>query len=300
MRCGRPADPSSGNRLAELAITGSTGALGGRVATALAERGTEQRLIVRAAERAPQLEGTEIREVPGGYADPAGVGAALDGIETLFLVSGEEAPDRVAQHRAAIEAAAGAGARRIVYTSFLGAAEDSTFLLGRDHWATEQAIRDAGLAFTFLRDSFYMDFIPYFAGPERTFRGPAADGRLSPVSRDDVAAVAVEVLGDPGAHEGKTYALTGPDLFTLTEAAERMAAYTGEPYSYVVETTEEAWASRRPTGAPDWMIEAWISTYVAIADGSLDLVSGDVEAVTGRPPLTLEQTLDTHPELLQG
>jgi NAD(P)H dehydrogenase (quinone) len=286
--------------MAGLAVTGSTGAVGGRVAKALAELGVEQRLIVRAAERAPRLDGADVREVPGGYADPAGFGAALDGVETLFLVSAEEAQDRVAQHRAAIAAAAQAGVRRIVYTSFLGASEDSTFLLGRDHWATEQAIREAGVAFTFLRDSFYMDFIPYFAGPERVFRGPAANGRLSPVSRDDVAAVAVQVLSAAEAHDGKAYGLTGPELFTLTEAAERMTAYTGEPYSYVEETTEEAWASRRPTGAPDWMIEGWISTYVAIADGSLDLVTGDVEAVTGRPPLTLEQTLDAHPELLQG
>jgi hypothetical protein len=46
------------------------------------------------------------------------------------------------------------------------------------------------------------------------------------------------------------------------------------------------------------MIEGWISTYTAIADGSLDRVSDDVEKVTGRPPQTLEQTLDAHPELL--
>src|SRR5205823_1162182 len=145
-------------------------------------------------------------------------------------------------------------------TSFLGAAADSTFLLGRDHWATEQVIRETGLAFTFLRDSFYMDFIPYFAGAERTFRGPAGDGRLAPVSRDDVAAVAVEILTTLGDHDGKIYGLTGPELFTLAEAAERLSAYTGEPFSYVEETEEEAWASRRPSGAPDWMIEGWIST----------------------------------------
>lgn len=285
--------------MADLAVTGSTGALGGMVARALADLGIEQRLIVRDAGRAPQLGGAEVREVPGGYADPAGFGAALAGVETLFLVSAEEAPDRVAQHRAAVAAVAEAGVARIVYTSFLGASEDSTFILGRDHWATEQAIRETGVAFTFLRDSFYMEFIPYFAGPERTFRGPAADGRLAPVSRDDVAAVAVQVLSAAGAHDGKTYGLTGPELFTLSEAAERMGAYTGEPYSYVVETIEEAWASRRPTGAPDWMIEGWISTYTAIADGSLDRLTGDVEAVTGRPPRTLEQTLDAHQELLQ-
>jgi len=286
--------------MADLAVTGSTGALGGRIARTLADLGVEQRLIVRDAGRAPKLDGAEVREVPGGYADPAGFREALEGVGTLFLVSAEEAPDRVAQHRSAIEAAREAGVERIVYTSFLGAAEDSTFLLGRDHWATEQAIRETGVAFTFLRDSFYMDFIPFFAGPERTFRGPAGDGRLSPVSRDDVAAVAVQVLSTPGAHDGEIYALTGPDLFTLAEAAERLSVHTGKPYSYVEETIEEAWESRRPSGAPDWMIEGWISTYTAIADGSLDQLSDDVEAVTGRPPQTLEQTIDAHPELLEG
>jgi len=252
--------------MADLAVTGSTGALGGRIARTLADLGVEQRLIVRDAGRAPKLDGAEVREVPGGYADPAGFREALEGVGTLFLVSAEEAPDRVAQHRSAIEAAREAGVERIVYTSFLGAAEDSTFLLGRDHWATEQAIRETGVAFTFLRDSFYMDFIPFFAGPERTFRGPAGDGRLSPVSRDDVAAVAVQVLSTPGAHDGEIYALTGPDLFTLAEAAERLSVHTGKPYSYVEETIEEAWESRRPSGAPDWMIEGWISTYTAIAE----------------------------------
>ncbi|HEX4753377.1 MAG TPA: SDR family oxidoreductase [Solirubrobacterales bacterium] len=286
--------------MADLAVTGSTGALGGRVARALADLGIEQRLIVRSVARAPRLDGAEVREVPGGYSDPAGYREALEGIGTLFLVSAEEAPDRVAQHRNVIEAAAAAGVERIVYTSFLGAAEDSTFLLGRHHWATEEAIREAGVSFTFLRDSFYMDFIPFFAGPERTFRGPAGDGRLSPVSRDDVAAVAVQVLSALGAHDGRAYGLTGPELFSLTEAAERLTAYTGEPYSYVEETIEEAWESRRPSGAADWMIEGWVSTYTAIADGSLDQLSGDVEAVTGRPPQTLEQTLDAHPELLSG
>src|SRR3954451_3902885 len=235
--------------MADLAVTGSTRALGRRIAPTLADLGIEQRLIVRDAGRAPKLDGAEVRGVPGGYADPAGFREALEGVGTLFLVSAEEAPDRVAQHRNAIEAAREAGVERIVYTSFLGAAGDSTFVLGRDHWATEQAIRETGVAFTFLRDSFYMDFIPFFAGPERTFRGPAGDGRLSPVSRDDVAAVATQVLSTPGAHDGEIYALTGPDLFTLAEAAERLTVHTGEPYSYVEETIEEAWESRRPSGA---------------------------------------------------
>src|ERR1700749_1464630 len=217
--------------MANLAVTGSTGAVGGRGARILADLGVAQRLIVRSAERAPRLDGAEVREVPGGYADPAGFREALEGVGTLFLVSAEEAPDRAAQHKAAGTAAQPAGVERTVSPPFLAAAADSTFLLGRDHWAPEEAIREAGVSFTFLRDSFYMDFIPYFAGPQRTFRGPAGNGRLSPVSRDDVAAVAVQVLSTPGAHDDATYALTGPELFTLTEAAERLGRDTGGNYS---------------------------------------------------------------------
>jgi len=286
--------------VADLAITGSTGAVGGCVARALEQRGVGQRLIVRSAERAPKLDGAEIADVPGGYADSAGMTAALEGAKTLFMVSAEEAPDRVEQHRSMVSAAMAAGVERIVYTSFLGAAPDSTFLLGRHHWQTEEAIRESGLAFTFLGDSFYADFIPFFAGPDRVFRGPAGEGRLSPVARDDVAAVAVAVLTADGAHDGETLGLTGPETFSLAEAAERLTAFTGEPYSYEEETIEQAWESRRPSGAPDWMIEGWISTYTAIADGSLDLVSEDVERVTGRAPMTLEQTLEAHPDLLEA
>src|SRR6201990_1074209 len=106
--------------MADLAITGSTGAGGGRGAGALADLGIQQRLIVRSAERAPRLDGAEVREVPGGYGDPAGFREALEGVGTLFLVSAEEAQDRVAQHQNAVTAAKEAGVERIIYTSFLG------------------------------------------------------------------------------------------------------------------------------------------------------------------------------------
>ena len=269
--------------MADLAVTGSTGALGGRVAKALADLGIEQRLIVRSAERAPRLDGAEVREVPGGYADPAGFREALEGVGTLFLVSAEEAPDRVAQHRAAIEAAAEAGVERIVYTSFLGAAADSTFLLGRDHWATEAGDPRGGrrlhLPARLLLHGLHPLLRRARADLPRAGRGRAP---LAGLARRRRRGRGRRCSRRPGAHDGKAYGLTGPELFTLTEAAERLGAYTGEPYSYVEETTEEAWESRRPSGAPDWMIEGWISTYVAIAEGSLDRVSGDVEAVTGR------------------
>jgi NAD(P)H dehydrogenase (quinone) len=283
--------------MAELVVTGATGDLGGRVARRLADRGVAQRLIVRDRAAAPELPDTEL-VIASSYGAEDEMRAALDGAKTLYFVSGREDADRLEQHLTVVRAATAAGIERIVYVSFLGAAPDATFTLARQHWATEEAIRAAGPAFTFLRSSMYMDFLPFFAGPEGVIRGPAGDGRFAPVSRDDLADSAVAVLGAGGEHDGRTYDLTGPGLMTLAEAAARLSAYTGQTITYEAETVEEAWESRRPSGAPDWEIEGWVSSYLAIGDGSLDVRTDVVERLTGHAPQTLEQCLDAHPDLL--
>jgi NAD(P)H dehydrogenase (quinone) len=138
-----------------IAVTGATGSLGGRVAARLSAAGdVHLRLVVRDAGRAPRLPGAEVRENPGGYADPAGLTAALAGAHTLYLVSAAEAEDRLRQHLDAVDAAVAAGVQRIVYTSFVGADRpDPTFTLVRHHGATEEAIRSSGVRHTFLRSS---------------------------------------------------------------------------------------------------------------------------------------------------
>ena len=44
---------------------------------------------------------------------------------------------------------------------------------------------------------------------------------------------------------------------------------TGVPTEYRRQTVEEAWATRRPSGHPDWEIEGWVTSYLAIAAGEL-------------------------------
>jgi hypothetical protein len=115
-----------------IAVTGVTGTLGSRVLERLAGAGdVPLRLVVRDAGRAPAVPGAEVVENPGGYADPAGFRAALDGVDTLYLVSAAEAEDRLQQHFDAVDAAVAAGVQRIVYTSFLGAKDDAVFTLVR-------------------------------------------------------------------------------------------------------------------------------------------------------------------------
>ena len=272
-----------------LAVTGSTGYLGGLVARQLADAGNPQRLLVRDLGRAPELEGA----VPGvvTYADPVLAKAALDGVKTLFMVSAAEAEDRLQQHCTFVDAAAAAGVQHIVYTSFFGAAADSTFTLGRDHFATEERIKASGMDYTFLRDNFYLDFLPLLAGEDGVIRGPSGDGAMAAVARSDIARSAVTVLRDPDLHIGRTYDLTGPEDLSLARAAELLTAGTGRTITFHNETLEEAYASRASYGAPRWQVDAWVSTYTAIAAGELAGPTSAVHELTGREPLGLAQFL---------
>ncbi|MDP9428322.1 MAG: NAD(P)H-binding protein [Actinomycetota bacterium] len=284
-----------------IAVTGATGALGRRVVDRLAGTpGVRLRLVVRDAARAPRVPGAEVVAAPGGYADGAGLAAALDGAHTVYLVSAAEAEDRLHQHRTAVRALADAGVRRVVYTSFVGAGRpDPTFTLVRDHTATEEAVRATGLRHTFLRHCMYADFVPFFAVPEdgqAVIAAPAGDGRAAFVSRDDLADVAAAVLRDDcPTLDGAALEVTGPEAVSLADAAAVLAEITGRPATYRRQTVEEAWATRRPSGHPDWEVEGWVSSFRAIAAGELALVTDVVPALSGHPARTVAEHLRAHP-----
>jgi NAD(P)H dehydrogenase (quinone) len=280
--------------LPDLAVTGSTGGLGGMVARQLAAAGSAQRLLVRDAARAPELENAAA--VVCTYSDPEAARQALDGAKVLFMVSAAEAEDRLDEHFTFIDAAAGAGVEHVVYTSIYRCAPDSTFTLARDHYATEEHIKASGMEFTFLRNNLYLDFLPLMTGEDGVIRGPAGEGTFSGVAREDIARCALAVLRDPAIHKGKTYNLTGPEELSLSRAAEVLTAGTGRTVGYHPETVEEAYSSRASYGAPQWQLDAWVSTYTAIAAGELAGLSSDVHGLTGQDPLSLAEFL-THPQL---
>lgn len=270
---------------APVGVTGSTGRLGGRVARLLAGSGAEQRLLVRDPARAPSLDGAV--PVRMSYDDRAAVEAACAGLDLVFMVSAAESATRLEEHRAFVDGAAAAGVRHLVYLSLCGAAPDATFTLARDHFHTEEHVRATGMAWTFLRDNLYLDFLPIMQGDDGVIRGPAGDGRVAAVAQDDVAAVTHAVLRGPARHEGAAYSLTGPEAFTLTEAADVLTRVTGRRVAFEDETLAEAYASRASYGVPDWQVDAWVSTYTAIAAGEMADVTDDVERLAGRPPLSL-------------
>ncbi len=281
--------------ISPIGVTGSTGQLGGRVATRLAALGQPQRLIVRDTTRAPKLAGAEI--IQAAYEDGQSMKTALSEVQTLFLVSGY-GHNRLEQHYSAIDAAMAAGVERIVYTSFLSAAPLATFTHAREHYLTEQRIQASGCRYTFLRPTFYLDRAPRWFSNEGVIQGPAGNGTITWVSRDDLAEVAAIVL-TTGGHDGASYEITGSQALTLAQAAEEFSHATGLTTSYHPETLEEARTSRMKYNPTDWELEAWVSTYVAIATGEMSVVSHTVQALTGHAPQSLADYVRQHPESYQ-
>ncbi|NJP69100.1 SDR family oxidoreductase [Streptomyces sp. ventii] len=267
----------------------ATPARGGRVAARLAAAGVPQTLVVRDPARAPHHAGAAV--VRAGFGDRRALAEALTGADRVLMVSASESEDRLDQHRSFVDAAVAAGAGHIVYTSFLGAAPDATFTLARDHWVTERYIRDSGLAYTFLRDGLYADFMPGLVGEDGVISGPAGEGAASVVAQDDIADAAVAVLLDAPAHDGAVYDLTGPRALTLAEIAAELSEVTGRRVTYRPETPTEAYRSRESSGAPRWQLDAWVSTYTAIAAGELAGVSDAVPRLTGHPATPLAEVL---------
>ena len=247
-----------------IGVTGATGGLGGRVAAA--PRRPRRAAAPARARRRPRAgpgarRGRDVRRLRRRRGRPPRAGGRRDPVPRL----GRRGPRPRRAAPPAVDAAVAAGVGRIVYTSFVGAAPDCTFTFGRDHFHTEEHIRASGVGHTFLRDNLYLDFIPGLSPPDGVIRGPAGDGRVAAVARDDIADVAVRSSWARATTGRRT---TSPARRRSPSPRRRRAvARVGPAITFEDETLEEARESRRPSGAADFEIEGWVTSYAAIARG---------------------------------
>ena len=272
-----------------IGITGVTGNLGSYVADLVDKKGIASVHLARSPERAKVYASAEIRRM--SYTNSPEVVEALKGIDALLMVSARENPERVKEHKEFLDAAKLAGVQHIVYTSFYGADEKATFTLSRDHAQTEAYIKELGFTYTFLRDNFYLDFLLDIALENGEIRGPAGSGKVSAVARKDTSSVAAEILLHAKKWENQTLNLTGPEDLSMEEIVALLSKETGNAITYVDESVEEAYESRKKWPAQTWEYDAWVSTYTAIKAGEQAGVSTDVEMVLGRPAMSLIDVL---------
>jgi NAD(P)H dehydrogenase (quinone) len=215
-----------------IGITGATGHLGRLVVEKMKAKTGADNLValVRSPQKAADL-GIEAREA--NYDKPETLERALEGIDTLLLISGSEVGKRTEQHKHVIDAAKKVGVKRIVYTSLLHA-DTSSLSLAEEHLATEKALKNSGIPHTLLRNGWYTEnytgsILGALAGG--AFIGSAGDGKISSASREDFADAAVAVLTNEG-HDGKVYELAGDEAYTLSELAAEVSRQYGKEIPY--------------------------------------------------------------------
>ena len=274
----------------KIAVTGVTGNLGGMVSRLCKKNGIEVRNLARNVEKAEKIGFSNVFK--SSYDKSEDTVKSLEGIEVLFMVSGSENPNRIQQHKDFIDVAKIAGVSHIIYLSFYNASKNSIFTLGRDHYATEEYIKENGFKYTFLRDNFYVDFFVDLCREYSEIKGPAGNGKVSAVVRSDVSEVVAKILENPGKWENQTLNMTGPEELSMGEIVKTVSEYFGKEIKYIEETVEEAYESRKIWKAEQWEYDSWVSTYTAIAENEQSGISNDIEKVLGRKATSLVEYLE--------
>jgi len=266
-------------------ISGGTGTTGSEIVRQLAATGTQFRVLARDPQKAAALRLPGVEVVAGDLSKPQSLGAALAQIDRLLMLSSPE-PRQVELQGNLLDAAKRAGVRHVVKFSAMTADPNAKARFPRWHGQTEQQIRTSGLAWTFLRPTFFMQNMLGLADMVRggTIYQPAGDSKASFVDIRDIAAVAVKALTEAG-HEGKAYDITGPELLSYHDVARILSDVCGNPVKYQDIGRDAARQAMLGMGMPDWLADALNELMDQMRTGEYAVVSNSVRDVTKRPPI---------------
>ena len=277
-----------------IAVTAASGKLGALVLERLlkAVPASEIVAIARSPEKLAQFQARGVKVRRGDYSALDTLGPSLAGVKRLLLISGMDLGQRVAQHRAAIEAAEAAGVELIVYTSLLRA-DVSALPIAGEHRATEKLLRASKVPCVLLRNGWYIEnyterLAMNFA--RGAFFGAARDGRIAAAARADFADAAVAALTTEG-HAGETYELAGDQPFTMTDLAKAVSEWAERTISYSDLPAAEYRTALEKAGVPSAFVDIAVGTDLAIARGDLNSASRDLHILIVRDTTTLREVL---------
>jgi uncharacterized protein YbjT (DUF2867 family) len=270
-------------------VFGATGNVGGAVVRELAVAGSGVRAVVRQPERASLPAGVEA--VAGDLADVATLRPSLAGVDAAFLMSGYDGIDDLVPEMAA------AGVERVVLLSSSAApGGDLSNAVARYHIVSEQVVRDAGVAWTFLQPNSFMtntfQWIPQLSSGDLV-RAPFANVAIATIDPADVAAVAAKALVSADL-EGRSLRLSGPKALRPADRVRILATALGRDLQFEAVPNDVA-RKEMTESMPVEYVDAFFSFFV---DGTIDetTVQPTVREVLGREPRSFAEWVATHQE----
>lgn len=290
-------EPHRPTELAQmLIVTGANGKLGRLVVEELAKRGPASGIgvSVRDPEKARALEERGVRVRRGDFDDAASLAHAFEGARRVLVVSSNSSGDQAVRHHlTAIEAAKAAGARRILYTSHVGASATSPFAPMVDHAATEDALRSSGVPFTSLRNGFYVESAILMLGAAVTTGDLAVpeDGAVSWTSHADLAEAAAVLMSEEGTDESATLELTASEAIDMNGIAAIVSELAGRTVRRVVTSDADYRAGMVARGVPEARADMMVGLFRASRLGQFSRVDPTLARLLGRPPARLREVM---------
>ena len=289
-----------------LLVTGGSGQLGRRVLELLLEANAGKLVTTtRTPEKLADLaaRGVEVRQAD--FDDPTTLAQAFAGVDRLLLISTDTVGvpgQRITQHRAAIAAAAAAGVKHLLYTSFVRTEPGNPAAVADDHYQTEQALAASPLDWTILRNNLYADLflmsLPQTIGMGQWFSA-GNGGKTAYVTREDCARAAAAALAatTTGRH---IFDITGPQGLSDAEIAQIASDVTGRPIQVILVRAEDKRNGLIGAGLPPIVADLLLSFEAATAQGLLGAVSSAVADLTGHAPQSVRDFLTTHKAALSN
>jgi uncharacterized protein YbjT (DUF2867 family) len=272
-------------------ITGATGTVGSEVVAALLPTHAGQ---IRVLTRNPDAVFPDgIQKV---VADLAGsdLAPALDGVDAVFLLT--EGLNIAAHGHRLVAAARLMSVERIVKLSVLAVGHGATDPITTLHRAGEEAIRDSGLGWTFLRPTGFMsnalNWAPMIT-TDRVVHAPFALGRAAIVDPADIAAVAAHCLTHDG-HDGQAYELTGPEPLSPADQVAILSQVLDRDLRYAESDPADMLAQMVSYGMSEELAQGVIDQFRSTLKPFNSEPTGDIAAVTGRPPRSFADWAQAH------
>jgi NAD(P)H dehydrogenase (quinone) len=281
----------------KILVTGATGHLGSAVIETLLKQipSSQISVITRKEDKQKEFQAKGFNAFTGSYDDVSSIENAMQGVDTVLLISSGDQGDRMQEHKNVVDTAKKMGVKSIAYTS--RCLHDRSTLANKlmvEHFQTEDYIIASGLKYTFFRNILYMDAIPQFIGGnaalERGIFLPAGDGKVAFALRSEMGEAMATVLLS-GDCNNKLYNFTGDKVYSFYDIAEALTELSGKEvkYSAVEESTFTAMMKQRDLPQP--VIQKIVGFITDIKHNQEADIYSDLENILGRKPTSLKDGL---------
>ena len=279
-------------------LTGATGKTGSATAIELSNLKVPFRALIRSEEKRDEIEALGGEVIIGSAENRETIDQAMMGIEKLLIIL-PNCENQLEMEMQLVDSAKAEGVEQIVYMSSVEADEECTSPIPKLHWDTEVYIKDSGLQWTMIKPNFYMQ---NFIGSAKTiveqnkFFLPMSEGKTGMIDTRDVGKVIAKVLSEEG-HEGQSYQITGPEILSFYNVAEKFSSVLKREVLYVDMSMDAYKNILSQFLTNQWHLDSVIDLFAGIAEGGIEYNTDTFEELIGTPPRSLEDFIEEHRNL---